>query len=212
MDDTNLLAALQALVMYTIILLFPSRNQTSVSYVDQSIFANLQKVVYHIAGTGLMLEEEKNHVRPTWDAWIHVTAKRRAVFSLYLLHWSYSVCNCLPSFDCSELGFMPAPAPKILWQASSKEQWETMYNRWLAQWNGNEYMMREFGAIEPGPAVNPRAELWLEDADELGILFFSIGNMFLRGHSNLKSILTTAVNATEREHHFMVSNNLSIQA
>lgn len=194
LDEASLLAALQALVMYTIILLFPSRVQTSVSSVDQSVFASLQKVVYHIVGTGLVLEEEKGHTRPTWEAWIHVTAKRRAILTLYLLHWSYSVYNCLPSFDCAELGFMPAPAPKVLWQASRKEQWETMYNRWLAQWNGNEYMMREFGAIEPGPVVNPRAELWLEDADELGILFFSI------------------VNATEREQHFMVANDPSIQA
>ncbi|KAF2108616.1 hypothetical protein BDV96DRAFT_255835 [Lophiotrema nucula] len=175
LDERHLLSALQALVMYTIMLMFPGQGQVAVSLVDPAIYLCLQRVVSYVARTGLMLTEERDNERPSWESWVHVTAKRRAVFSLYLLHWSYSVHHGLQSFECSQLGFMPAPAPKFLWQAESKEKWEELYNRWLGQWGESPYMMREFAAIQAGTALERRTEIWLEDADELGVLFFSIG-------------------------------------
>lgn len=174
MDDRHLLAVLQALVMYTLIIMFPENGQTSVSLVDPAIFLCLQRVVHYVAKTGLLLKEERDCVQPSWESWILVTAKRRAVFTLYLLHWSYTVYHNLQSFACRQLGYMPAPAPKFLWQAETREKWSDLYARWLAQWGENPYAMREFAAIQPGTALEQRTERWLEDTDELGILFFSI--------------------------------------
>lgn len=122
----------------------------------------------------MVLQEETEHYLPSWEAWIHVTSKRRAVFALYLLHWSYSVYHRVASFNCEELSYIPAPAPKYLWQATSEEQWEGLYRRWLAQWNGQEFMQHEFMCITPGPFLDERAQLWLEDTDEFGMLFASI--------------------------------------
>jgi hypothetical protein len=175
LDERHLLAALQALTMYTIMLMYPGYMQMSVSLVDPSVFLCVQGIVSHVARTGLMLTQERDNVRPSWQAWVHVTAKRRAVFSLYLLHWSYAVYHDLPSFQCSDLGFMPAPAPKFLWQCSSQAEWQDMYNRWMAQWENVPYMMYEFAGVQAGTSLDRRTEIWLEDADELGILFFSIG-------------------------------------
>lgn len=175
LDERTLLSALQALTLYIVMLMYPGYDQISVSLVDPAIFLCLQKVVAYIGKTGLMLTEERDNQRPSWESWIHVTAKRRAVFSLYLLHWSYSVYHGLESFACNQLGFMPAPAPKFLWQAESKEKWEVLYDRWLEQWDGSPYMMREFAAIQASTSLERRTEMWLEDADELGVLFFSIG-------------------------------------
>jgi hypothetical protein len=175
MDERHLLSAMQALTLYTVMLMFPGLGQISVSLVDPAIFLALRKVVSYVARTGMMLVEERDNERPSWESWVHITAKRRAVFTLYLLHWSYSVYHSLPSFECSQLGFMPAPAPKFLWQADSIEKWEDMYTRWLAQWGDCPYMMREFAAIQASATLERRSEIWLEDADELGILFFSIG-------------------------------------
>lgn len=70
---------------------------------------------------------------------------------------------------------MPAPAAKFLWQARSRDVWEDMYNRWLAQWGDRPYMMQEFAGIRPGVVVGRRTEMWLEDTDEFGVMFFSIG-------------------------------------
>ncbi|KAF2268876.1 C6 finger domain-containing protein [Lojkania enalia] len=175
LDERHLLSALQALVMYTIIIIFPGHSQLSISLIDPAIFLCLQRVVSYVAKTGLMLTEENDNERPSWDSWVHVTAKRRAVFSLYLLHWSYSVYHGLQSFECSQLGFLPAPAPKFLWQAESREKWEDLYIRWLAQWKGYPFSMSEFAVIQSGTTLDRRTEMWLEDADELGLLFFSIG-------------------------------------
>lgn len=69
---------------------------------------------------------------------------------------------------------MPAPCAKFLWEAKSKDQWEVLYKKWLAQWDGCEYLQYEFGNIKPGVMLDERAQKWLEDADELGVLFSSI--------------------------------------
>lgn len=131
-------------------------------------------MVWHTASTGLVLQEETDHGVPSYDAWIHITSKRRAVFSLYMLHWSYSVYHRLQSFNCSELGFMPAPAAKFLWEAKSPEDWEHLYKKWLAQWDGQEFLQHEFTFVKPGVMLDERTQMWLEDADELGILFSAI--------------------------------------
>lgn len=175
MDEPLLLSALQALVFYTIILMFPACDQISVTLVDPAIFSNLETTTLRMARTGLILSEEIENERPSWEPWIHITSKRRAVFCLFLLHWAYSVYHGLPSFECDQLGPLPAPPPKFLWEAQSKERWEYLYTRWLAQWERDPYLMREFTTIASGPSLQRRSEKWLEDADELGVLFFSIG-------------------------------------
>lgn len=179
LDETHLLAAFQSLLMYLIMLMYPGCNKISVALLDPGLLLCVQRMVSYVAKTGLMLTEERDNIRPSWESWVHVSAKRRAVFSLYLLRWSYAVHHGLESFACTHLGFMPAPAPKFLWQATSGKDWETLYDKWLRGWGNHPYKMREFAAIQAGPGLEPRTAVWLEDADELGILFFSIGtNMY----------------------------------
>ncbi|KAF1811539.1 hypothetical protein P152DRAFT_467154 [Eremomyces bilateralis CBS 781.70] len=175
LTEDNLIPALQALVIYTIILLFPSKSQRSVTLLPESLFRDLRNVVYHSVTTGLILPEESTHERPTWSSWIHVSSKRRAIFALYLIHWSYSVYHCLPSYDCKDLGMMPAPAAGYLWHARNQEEWEKLYLKWLVMWDGKEYMQWEYFTIQSGVGLDGRAQLWLEDADEFGIMFMSIG-------------------------------------
>lgn len=91
------------------------------------------------------------------------------------MHWSYSVYHCEPSFNCKELGFIAAPAAKFLWNATSRAEWGSLYKRWQVQWEENEYLQGEFFNIKPGPILDKRAQMWLEDADELGILFLAFG-------------------------------------
>ncbi|KAL2073435.1 hypothetical protein VTL71DRAFT_10759 [Oculimacula yallundae] len=181
-DETESLAALQAITIYAILLVFPSKNQKSIPFLDTAIFSEIQQIVRHTAISGLVLQEENENSIPSWDAWVHVTSKRRAVFTLYLLHWAYSVYHHVPSFNCDELAYIPAPAPKYLWLATSEEQWKDLYVRWLAQWKGRQYMQHEFMFVEPGPFLDERTQLWLEDTDEFGMMFMSI-----------------LVNATDRE-------------
>jgi len=182
-------------------LLFPSNDQTSLPLLDEGMFKQVKQIVFHVASSGLILQEETDHARPSWESWIHITAKRRAVLTLYLIHWSYSVYHCLPSFDCKDLGFIPASSAKYLWQATERNKWESLYNRWLAQWDGADYYQWEMAEIQPGMRIDSRAEMWLEDADEFGMLFMSIGkrNLYL-----VRWLLTGPVNAVEREPEFEI--------
>jgi hypothetical protein len=191
------------LVIYTIILIFPSRNQNAIPSLNDSIFRSLQQAVYFTAGTGLVLQTDSDHLIPHWESWVHINSKNRAVVSLYLLHWSYSVYHRLPSFNCRELGFIPAPAAKFLWQASSREQWESLYKRWLMQWEGCEYLQGEFFNIKPGIILDSRAQMWLEDADEFGILHLSIGK---NSWNICGDFLTAPVNADAREPEFIMKS------
>jgi hypothetical protein len=166
-------------------MLFPRSDQTSLPLFEDGLFRRIRQLIYNCAKSGLMLPEESENTRPGWETWIHITTKRRALLSLFLIHWAYSVYHCLPSYDCKELGLIPAPCPRYLWQASDRKTWETLYNRWLAQWDGNIYFQWEFFLIEPGMRMDPRAEKWLEDADEFGMLFISISKCLPRHQQNL---------------------------
>ncbi|KAJ5339384.1 hypothetical protein N7452_006112 [Penicillium brevicompactum] len=175
-DEAILLAALQSVVMYTIILLSPTSGSKLQKSDHHIIFRKVELLVYQIVRTGLYLQEERTQTRPSWEAWIFVTSKRRAVLALYLLHWAYSVLHKVPCFDCRDLGFMPAPAAKALWQARTEQEWNTRYIHWLSRWNGQGYLQAEFGRIQPGVEMNARAEKWLEESDEFGFIMISIVN------------------------------------
>ncbi|PVH74147.1 hypothetical protein DL98DRAFT_537687 [Cadophora sp. DSE1049] len=175
-DEAESLAALQAMTVYAIMLVFPAKDQQTIPFLDNEVFSEIQQVVRHTALSGMILQEETENCVPSWEAWIHVTSKRRAVFTLYLLHWAYSVYHHVPSFNCHELAYIPAPAPKYLWNATSEEQWKGLYERWLAQWQGQQYLQHEFMFVTPGPFLDERTQLWLEDTDEFGMMFMSIFN------------------------------------
>ncbi|KAL4964999.1 Zn(II)2Cys6 transcription factor domain-containing protein [Aspergillus stella-maris] len=175
LDEPTLLAVLQAVTIYIIILLFPSGRPRPM-IPDYNLFRKIQDLVNFTAATGLFLQEERERVRPTWEAWVHVTSKRRSVLALYLIHWAYAVFHNIPPFNCRELGFMPGPAAKILWQAQSEQEWSSLYIKWLARWDGHGYLQGEFDQIQGGILMPPRAEKWLEETDEFGMIMMSIVN------------------------------------
>lgn len=88
--------------------------------------------------------------------------------------------NKLPTFPCTELGFMPAVSSKALWDARTNDEWEITYNRWLSRWTvGGGYLMRELMAVQPGPELDERTEMWLEEVDEFGMMYMSLGKISL---------------------------------
>ncbi|KAL2840550.1 hypothetical protein BJY01DRAFT_17217 [Aspergillus pseudoustus] len=175
LDEPALLAVLQAVVIYTIILLFPSEGSPP-TIPEANLFRKIQDLVHYASGTGLFLQEEREQMRPAWSTWVHVTSKRRALLALYQLQWAYSVYHDIPSYECRELGFMPAPAAKILWLAQTEQEWNSLYIKWLARWSGEGYLQWEFDRIRPGIKMEDRAEKWLEETDEFGMIMMSIVN------------------------------------
>ncbi|KAI1172070.1 hypothetical protein F4777DRAFT_20811 [Nemania sp. FL0916] len=185
-DAPTLLAAMQSLVMLIVILIFPSNRQGTLSVVPEHLFEAVQHMSNHVLSTGMLLHEEASHVRPPMRIWSHIESKRRTLLSMHFLHWGYCAYHGLRHFNCLRLGRMRAPGPKWLWQATDEEMWSNLYARWLAQWDGKEFIQAEFFLIEKGPVMDARVEMWLEDADELGIMIMSIVNASQRDLSTIK--------------------------
>ena len=63
-----MLAALQAAVIYNIMLLFPSADMKSLPELDASIFTSLKSIISLTASSGLVLFEEASSTPPDWNA------------------------------------------------------------------------------------------------------------------------------------------------
>ncbi|ETS78237.1 hypothetical protein PFICI_10299 [Pestalotiopsis fici W106-1] len=188
-DQPTLLAALQSVVIYLLLLIFPTPSQTSQSLIPPSLLNQIQALGHHVAATGLILHEETARAVPVWTVWAHVEAKRRSMCALHLAHWAYSVYHGPRGarYDGGrELARMPGPGAKFLWNAADERAWATLYGRWLAQWDeGRDFMFADFVGIDPEVVMNRRAEIWLEDADELGFLMLSLVNATERNMSRV---------------------------
>lgn len=129
--------------------------------------------------------------RPSWEAWVAAEAKRRALYTMYLFDSALSSLDDLPTFLGTELRGLPAPAGGSLWAAGSREAWGAAYDDCVADWGeeeGEERGEREgdggFLRIEElWPATTDaaglarrerRIGLWLEDADEFGMMLYAV--------------------------------------
>jgi len=175
-DPETLTAAFQALLIYSIIMLFPVPQTPSFGVFDLSTLASLHELGFYISKQGLVLAAETDHVRPPLNEWIQISCRRKTLMALYCFEGIYHTLNNLPTFPCTELGFLPAPAGKMLWNAKTQQDWERAYDRWLGHWAGIDmFIMNDLAVIQPGADLNRRAEMWLEEADEFGMMFMSMG-------------------------------------
>jgi hypothetical protein len=179
-DEEDLLAAMQALLVYAIILFFLPASETRKYTFDHSILMTLHQVAHKLAKAGLVLPAERNKICPMWEDWIRITAKCRTILALLCFEWAFSVYNHLPAFHCDEIGFILAPASKLLWHANSRAEWENHYNRWQQQWRSRgAYLMEELMGIPPGVYIDSRAEAWLAETDEFGMMIMALGMLDL---------------------------------
>jgi hypothetical protein len=87
-----------------------------------------------------------------------------------------AMLNNFQSFPCTNAEYMPAPAGKVLWEITAQEKWEVAYDRWLGRWAGLDvFTLGDLENMMPGPTLDLRSEMWLEEADELGILLMTLG-------------------------------------
>lgn len=136
----------------------------------------LQDMSLALMKSGLLLNAETQSIVPSWEAWIAVASKRRAIQASHTLMWAWSLHHKYPPFGCREVAFMPTPSPKSLWQARDDEEWKGHYSRWLEYWrNGGPHRLEELMLIKPGIEIDERTQRWLGEADEFGLLLMSQG-------------------------------------
>jgi hypothetical protein len=65
--------------IFIILLIFPAKKDSSVELLEDDTFNQIKHMVYHVANTAFVLQEESDHFRPSWDARIQITSKKRAL-------------------------------------------------------------------------------------------------------------------------------------
>ncbi|KNG80924.1 C6 finger domain protein [Aspergillus nomiae NRRL 13137] len=173
-NDYELLAAFQAYLLYTIMLYFSPRGGSSL--VNDKIMITLMEMAFRTARNGLFCAAELAHARPTWESWIVVAAKRRAVFTMYLFSSVYNADRLLPNFVADEMRGVYAPGNKALWEAEDRETWSREYDRHLLRWEDGMLEISElWRSAETGSAERrERIERWVQSADEFGMMIFGV--------------------------------------
>jgi hypothetical protein len=177
-DGMSLLAAFQAYLLYTVALYFRLGLDAD-PFLRQAVM-NLQEIACCCAARGLVCPEEQHGARSRWEAWIVAEAKRRTLFTMYLLDNVLSVKDGLPTFLGTELRGLPAPSSKSLWQAGTRGEWEKAYNAHLAEWPEGGLRIDELWPVpadmdEAGRAKRRnRVDQWLESVDEYGTMMYAV--------------------------------------
>ncbi|KAK5745917.1 hypothetical protein LTR17_001046 [Elasticomyces elasticus] len=170
-DEENLLAALQSALLLLIILLFGGGSQPPLPVNKASrLLVAFWEMKNRLADTGLFLEEEVRHTSPDWSAWVLVSAKRRTILALHHMEWAWSVLHGYPELACLELGPLPAPSARYLWEEQDERTWYALYQKWRMQWKDGYYAMSELFPIQPGAELDERTEAWLAEADAFGVM------------------------------------------
>jgi hypothetical protein len=177
-NPETLFAAFQAYLIYAMVLFFQLSQDTDRQFRD--IMTNVQELACVSARHGLVCAADQQRTRPKWEEWIVAEAKRRTLYVMYLFDSILSTQEGLPTFLGVELHGLPAPANKLLWQASSRYDWEREYNIHLADWMEGSLSIDE---LWPKPAEfgesavarrDARVDHWLETLDEYGTMLYAI--------------------------------------
>lgn len=177
-DNSTLLAAFQAYLIYSMLLFF--RQSHSSSALLQQAMMSLQELAGASARQGLVCLEEQQNTRPRWESWIVAEAKRRTLYTMYLFDSLLLVNDNLPTFLASEVQGLLAPGSKTLWNAQTRSLWEHEYNQQLASWSRGTLRIDELWPIpadldETGLSDRrKRVEQWLEDVDEYGTMMYAV--------------------------------------
>lgn len=101
---------------------------------------------------------------------------------MYMFDNVFNAMNGIPSFVGEELGDLPAPVGKVLWEARDRGNWERGYNAFLARWDGGGLRLGElWPRIEEDEIGDggdgerkDRVERWVGDVDEFGVMLYAV--------------------------------------
>ena len=96
------------------------------------------------------------------------------------------------NFPCAEADFVPAPASKALWILHSQDKWEIAYDRWLGRWAGLGIYTLEVLQKVQGPDLDLRSEMWVEEADEFGIMIMALRKPLLLFSARIQNLAPNA--------------------
>ena len=170
-SQTDLLAALQASLIYSIIIYLDSN--TTVKSTVQLLLGQLQEMAYHLLITEAFPKARSSGAVPDQESWVITSAAHRTVLAIYIFDCVICFLNRVPVYGCDELDFIPAPVGRRLWEAQEYETWREEYVNWVKIWKGGEVVMAELLNRPAESYAYNRVETWLSEADEFGMLIFT---------------------------------------
>ncbi|KAL4949321.1 hypothetical protein BDW69DRAFT_198197 [Aspergillus filifer] len=177
-QEIERLSAFQAYLIYLLLLhLSPIPLQTleQGKVTDQDMIT-LMDLAFRTARNSLILASETSHKRPSWESWIMASTKRRAIYVMYLFSSLYNAENGLPNFVAEELRDLPVPERNGLWEATTRTEWERVYDLHLQEWPDGPLRIHELWKSEEtgSPRRRERIERWLRGVDDFGMMLFSV--------------------------------------
>ncbi|KAJ6022733.1 hypothetical protein N7460_013128 [Penicillium canescens] len=175
--EIDRLCAFQAYLIY-MMAIFSSSFEEGALEDDTELESHirLQGIGFYCAKTGITSEAEELNNRPKWESYIITSAKRRTLFTMYLLSSVYNFKMGLPNFVAEELRGAFLPDGSRLWGQHNRAAWEQAYHAHLSRWPDGKLEISELWRdSETGSAARQeRIERWLEFADEFGTALFAV--------------------------------------
>ncbi|KAK5055311.1 hypothetical protein LTR84_013061 [Exophiala bonariae] len=174
-DQVELLAALQAYLLYTMMLFF--HYHTKDEFVNTDFMVKLQDLAGDVVGKGTVCLTDTTLSPQAWESWIMASATQRTLFVLSLFDNLVNFTVGSPSFIATELAELLAPASKRLWSASTREIWKKAYDQYRREWSlGGQFLISELWVADGQRDVEgrKRIERWLSGVDEFGMMIYSV--------------------------------------
>lgn len=189
------LAALSALQAYLLLSIHAYSNCKARRPVLQMftpvLITSLHELAAKVSDAGIVCPEEvAGHSPagvPAWESWIMAEAKRRTVYCVYMFEDLYNHEHDAASYLGEELGLLPAPASKWMWQATSRDSFALEFLDWTKAWGGGrglviaEFWPREVGSTADDVATEEwrrnreeRIVRYSEAVDEFGMFLLAI--------------------------------------
>jgi hypothetical protein len=171
-NNAELLAALQAYLMYVIMLF----SMSDPNKLDADLAMNLQSLAGDAAGKGTICPAEAQGTRPDWESWIIAAAKRRTLFTTSIFDNLVNFTTGSPSFVAVELASLPAPASKQLWESATRWEWQQCYNEELGHWKDGQLLISDLWPFSKPltEEQNRRIDQWLLGVDEFGMMIYAV--------------------------------------
>lgn len=177
-NDLTLLSGFQSYLLYSLLLFFHLEKVQPRN--PRQVMIDLQTIACTCCRKGLVCATDEVRLRPRWEEWILVEAKRRTLYVMYLFDSIVSAKENLPTYLGTELKGIPAPASKTLWISKSRSDWENAYNSHLAEWTEHGLTIDELWPIpaefsaESIEKRQRRIDQWVQGVDEYGTMLYAV--------------------------------------
>ncbi|KAK2803071.1 hypothetical protein FQN50_007152 [Emmonsiellopsis sp. PD_5] len=174
-DKENLLAAIQAYIIYVIMRVIDSDSQREED--DRTILFSFQKLSECFrkrCGTQTFSVTEQCRTSHTWQDWIFEESRRRAACIWFLLGRIIYIKTRTPCHESDAYQMLPLPSSRWRWEARSYEDWklESEYPNPMGARHGFVYFGELLNAQQQPDdmAAIHKMDSWNSEVDGLGTM------------------------------------------